>query len=175
MRRVEMCSKWLQMGLIAAVCAGFVATSVSAQEAGKYLAPAGRTLVRAGHVLDVRTGKEAADQTIVVTGDRITAITGTAQTPEQAGDHVVDLSRFTVMPGLFDVHTHLTMNANFDPYYELSMTPGKEAILGVENAKTTVEAGFTSVRNVGAGSFTDIALRDEINLGNIPGPHMQGL
>lgn len=173
MRRVEMCSKGLQMGLIAAVCAGFVATSVSAQEAGKYLAPAGRTLVRAGHVLDVRTGKEAADQTIVVTGDRITAITGTAQTPEQAGDHVVDLSRFTVMPGLFDVHTHLTMNANFDPYYELSMTPGKEAILGVENAKTTVEAGFTSVRNVGAGSFTDIALRDEINLGNIPGPHMQ--
>src|ERR1700759_469704 len=53
------------------------------------------------------------------------------------------------------------------------MTPGKEAILGVENAKTTLEAGFTTVRNVGAGGFTDVALRDEINAGHIPGPHMQ--
>ena len=55
------------------------------------------------------------------------------------------------MPGLIDVHTHLTgASANFDPYFELSMTPAKEAIIGVENAKVTLEAGFTTVRNVGA-------------------------
>ena len=72
-----------------------------------------------------------------------------------------------------DVHTHLTMMTNFDPYYELTMTPGKEAIIGVVNAKTTLEAGFTTVRNVGANSFTDVALRDEINAGDVPGPHMQ--
>ena len=132
-----------------------------------------RTLLRAGHVLDVRTGNEAAGQTIVVIGDRIAAITPTSSTPAGAGDKVVDLTGMTLMPGLIDVHVHLTMETNFDPYYELTMTPAKEAIIGVFNAKTTLEAGFTTVRNVGADSFTDVALRDEINLGNIPGPHMQ--
>ena len=136
-------------------------------------APAGRTLVRAGHVLDVHTGKEAAGMTIVVVAERITAITPTSSTPAGAGDKEIDLGGMTVLPGLIDVHTHLTMATNFDPYFELSMTPGKEAIIGVMNAKTTLEAGFTSVRNVGAGGFTDVALRDEINNGDVPGPHMQ--
>src|SRR5260370_28351 len=94
-------------------------------------------------------------------------------TPKQSGDTEIDLTKYTVMPGLIDVHTHLTMTTNFDPYFELSMTPAKEAILGVENAKVTLEAGFTTVRNVGANDYTDLALRDEINAGHIPGPHMQ--
>ena len=132
-----------------------------------------RTLIRTGHLLDVKTGAEPAAQTIIVTGDRITAIAPTASTPKQAGDTEIDLTKYTVMPGLIDVHTHLTMANNFDPYWELSMTPGKEAIIGVENAKVTLEAGFTTVRNVGASDFTDVALRDEINAGRIPGPHMQ--
>src|SRR5271155_5687690 len=132
-----------------------------------------RTLVRAGHLLDVTTGAEPEGQTIIVTGDRITAIAATAATPAQAGDKVIDLSKYTVLPGLIDVHTHLTNANNFDPYFELSMTPAKEAIIGVENAKVTLEAGFTTVRNLGASDFTDVALRDEINAGHIPGPHMQ--
>jgi imidazolonepropionase-like amidohydrolase len=132
-----------------------------------------RTLVRTGHILDVKTGAEPAAQTIIVTGDRITAIAPTASTPKQAGDTEIDLTRYTVMPGLIDVHTHLTGDTNFDPYHELTMTPAKEAIIGVENAKVTLEAGFTTVRNVGAGDYTDVALRDEINAGHIPGPHMQ--
>jgi imidazolonepropionase-like amidohydrolase len=133
-----------------------------------------RTLIRTGHLLDVKTGAEPADQTIIVTGDRITAIAPTASTPKQTGDTEIDLTHYTVMPGLIDVHTHLTgASANFDPYFELSMTPAKEAIIGVENAKVTLEAGFTTVRNVGANDFTDVALRDEINAGHIPGPHMQ--
>jgi imidazolonepropionase-like amidohydrolase len=132
-----------------------------------------RTLVRTGHLLDVKTGAEPAAQTIIVTGDRVTAIAPTASTPKQAGDTEIDLTKYTVMPGLIDVHTHLTMTTNFDPYFELSMTPAKEAIIGVENAKVTLEAGFTTVRNVGANDFTDVALRDEINAGHIPGPHMQ--
>jgi imidazolonepropionase-like amidohydrolase len=135
--------------------------------------PATRTLVRTGHLLDVKTGAEPAAQTIIVTGDRITAIAPTASTPAQPTDKVIDLTNYTVMPGLIDVHTHLTMANNFDPYFELSMTPAKEAIIGVENAKVTLEAGFTTVRNVGANDFTDVALRDEINAGHIPGPHMQ--
>jgi len=141
---------------------------------GAQTAPvAGRTLLRAGKVLDVHTGKETAGQTIIVTGDRITGIAATASTPAQAGDKEIDLTGDTLMPGMIDVHTHITMETNFDPYYELTMTPGKEAIIGVMNAKTTLEAGFTTIRNVGAGSFTDVALRDQINLGNVPGPHMQ--
>jgi imidazolonepropionase-like amidohydrolase len=143
----------------------------SAQQA--YKPATGRTLLRAGHVLDVHTGKETATQTIIVEGDKIVAIAATANTPSRAGDREVDLSAYTLLPGLIDVHTHLTMATDFDPYFELSMTPGKEAILGVENAKTTLEAGFTTVRNVGANGFTDVALRDEINAGHIPGPHMQ--
>jgi imidazolonepropionase-like amidohydrolase len=132
-----------------------------------------RTLIRTGHLLDVKTGAERAAQTIIVTGDSITAIVPTASTPKQPGDTEIDLTRYTVMPGLIDVHTHLTMANNFDPYWELSMTPAKEAIIGVENAKVTLEAGFTTVRNVGANDYTDVALRDEINAGHIPGPHMQ--
>ncbi len=132
-----------------------------------------RTLIRTGHLLDVKTGAEPAAQTIIVTGDRITAIAPTASAPKQSGDTEIDLTRYTAMPGLIDVHTHLTMATNFDPYFELSMTPAKEAILGVENAKVTLEAGFTTVRNVGANDYTDVALRDEINAGHIPGPHIQ--
>ncbi len=132
-----------------------------------------RTLLRAGKVLDVKTGSEATGKTVIVTGDRITAIADTSSTPAQTGDKEIDLTKYTLLPGLIDVHTHLTMANNFDPFFELTMTPGKEAIIGVENAKITLEAGFTTVRNVGANGFTDVALRDEINEGHIPGPHMQ--
>lgn len=162
----KMYLQMLQIACFAAIC-GLATAQQSAP------ATATRTLIRAGHILDVHTGKEAANQTIIVTGDRITAIAATAQTPAQPGDHEIDLSKDTVLPGLIDVHVHLTDETNFDPYYELTKTAAKEAIIGVFNAKTTLEAGFTSVRNVGADSFTDVALRDQINLGNIPGPHMQ--
>lgn len=150
----------------------FAGRSAAAQQP-TYLPPQGRTLLRAGTVLDVRTGKETPDATVIVEGDKVTGIGATSSTPARSGDHEVDLRGMTVLPGLIDVHTHLTMTNDFDPYFELSMTPGKEAILGVENAKTTLEAGFTTVRNVGANGFTDVALRDEINAGHVPGPHMQ--
>jgi imidazolonepropionase-like amidohydrolase len=132
-----------------------------------------RTLVRAGHVLDVRTGKLLDNQTIVVAGDLIVAIQPTADTTPASGDTVIDLGGMTVLPGLIDVHTHLTMNTDFDPYQELISTSAKQAINGVVNARTTQLAGFTTVRNVGADGFTDVDLRDAINAGQVPGPHMQ--
>ncbi len=131
-----------------------------------------RTLVRAGHVLDVKTGKLADAQTIVVVGDTIQSIAPTASVTAVTGDNVVDLGGMTVMPGLIDAHTHVTMNTDFDPYRELTSTDAKEAINGVVNARTTLLAGFTSIRNVGASDYTDVDLRDAINAGQVAGPHM---
>lgn len=149
-----------------------LACSLIAQQP-TFVPSASRTLIRAGAVLDVHTGQETPNATLVVQGERIVSVAATASTPRQPGDRELDLRDMTVLPGLIDVHTHLTMVPDFDPYFELSITPGKEAIFGVENARTTLEAGFTTVRNVGANGFTDVALRDEINAGHIPGPHMQ--
>jgi len=135
--------------------------------------PAQRILIRAGHVVNIRTGQEPADQTIVVAGARIAAIAATASTPAQPGDREIDLRSMTVLPGLIDAHTHLTFGNDFDPYTRLSTDAVREALNGVRFAKITLEAGFTSVRNVGASGYSDVALRDYIDAGHIPGPHMQ--
>ncbi len=132
-----------------------------------------RTLIRAGHVLNVHTGEESADQTVIVEGNKISSIAPTRSTPTQAGDKEIDLRGFTILPGLIDVHTHLTMDNDFDPYHELITNEIKAALHGVSNARVTLDAGFTSVRNVAARGYSDVALRDEINAGRIPGPHMQ--
>jgi imidazolonepropionase-like amidohydrolase len=132
-----------------------------------------RTLIRAGHLLDVHAGKTLDAQTIVVSGDRIVSIAATASTPASPTDTVIDLGSLTVLPGLIDVHTHLTSNPDFDPFKEVTDTDAKDAISGVVNARTTLLAGFTTVRNVGASGFVDVDLRDAIDAGQIPGPHMQ--
>jgi imidazolonepropionase-like amidohydrolase len=142
---------------------------VSAEEGA---APA-RILIRAGQVLDTRTGKEAADRTIVVTAGLISAIGASADIALQAGDREIDLRGMTVLPGLIDVHTHLTMDSNFDPYHELSTSIAASALIGAHNARLTLQAGFTTVRNVGAEGFADVDLRDAINANLIEGPHMQ--
>ncbi|HWG19103.1 MAG TPA: amidohydrolase family protein [Terracidiphilus sp.] len=157
----------LALTLMAAAGAAALQAQPASQPAAK------RTMVRAGHVLDVRTGKLADAQTIVVVGDTIQSIGPSAQVTAQPGDNVIDLGNMTVMPGMIDVHTHLTMNSDFDPYRELTSTDAKEAINGVVNANSTLMAGFTTVRNVGAGGFVDVDLRDAINAGQVPGPHMQ--
>jgi imidazolonepropionase-like amidohydrolase len=166
-----------RLGWIAAVAAMVAAAGMAgsgaAQAVAQEAAPATRTLVRAGHLLDVKTGRMLDAQTIVVSGDRITAIAATSATPAQPGDKVIDLGGLTVLPGLIDVHTHLTMNPIFDPYYELTQTDAKDAISGVVNARATLMAGITTVRNVGASGFVDVDLRDAINAGQVPGPHME--
>jgi imidazolonepropionase-like amidohydrolase len=155
--------------LLALFLTQFSATSLAADET----ASPGRILIRAGHVLDVRTGNEAADQTIVVTAGAISSIAATSATPKNTQDREIDLRSLTVLPGLIDVHTHLTMDTNFDPYHELSTSIAKSALIGARNAKVTLHAGFTSVRNVGAEGFADVDLRDAINSDLVEGPHMQ--
>lgn len=152
----------------------FVATAcvVAPLAPAQSAAPQKRTLVRVGHLLDVRTGKLADNQTIVVVGDTIQSVAPSGSVTAQPGDNVVDLGPMTAMPGMIDVHTHLTMNPDFDPYLELTETDAKDAINGVVNARTTLLAGFTSVRNVGASGFVDVDLRDAVNAGQVIGPHM---
>jgi imidazolonepropionase-like amidohydrolase len=132
--------------------------------------PATKTVVvRAGHLLDVKTGKTLANQIIVIQGDKITSVGGETQIP--AGAEVVDLSNATVLPGLIDAHTHMTMITNFG-YSRLGISIPREALYGARNARVTLNAGFTTVRNVGASGFSDVALRDAINAGDVPGPRM---
>jgi len=131
--------------------------------------PSKTVVVRAGNLLDVNTGKMLANQTIVIQGDKIASVGANAEVP--AGAQVIDLSNATVLPGLIDAHTHLTFTTNFG-YSRLGISIPREALTGARNARVTLDAGFTTVRNVGADGFTDVALRDAINAGDVPGPRM---
>jgi imidazolonepropionase-like amidohydrolase len=133
-----------------------------------------RILIRAGKLVDVRAGRVLTNQIILIEGDRIKEV-GPAQALERrapAGTQVIDLSNATVLPGLIDAHTHLTGNPDQIGYSSLGISVPREALFGARNARLTLEAGFTTVRNVGAGGYSDIALRDAINEGDIPGPRI---
>jgi imidazolonepropionase-like amidohydrolase len=128
-------------------------------------------VLHAGHLLDVRTGKLLSDQTLVIESGKITSVGPSAQANTPADAVRIDLPDATVLPGLIDAHTHLTMDPTFG-YERLAISIPREALIGAKNARVTLEAGFTTVRNVGADGFTDVALRDAINAGDVPGPRM---
>lgn len=147
-----------------------VATSVIALAiAGP--AVADTTVVKAGAMLDVADGRLIADPVIYIDDGVITSIeTGDAPTPEHAD--IIDLGDMTILPGLIDMHVHLTSKSSDQGYANLQASHERAAITGVRNAKRTLMAGFTTVRNVGAPSFSDVALRDAIAEGDIPGPRL---
>ncbi len=131
-------------------------------------------VIHAGKVLDVRTGNYLADQLIWIEGERIKAIGKSAEVSSQipAGAKTIDLSNATVLPGLIDCHTHLTYTPYMSGPAGLHISYPREALIGARNARVTLEAGFTTVRNVGAGGYSDIALRDAIKAGDVPGPRI---
>ena len=129
-------------------------------------------VIRAGKLIDVLMGRVLLDQTIVISGERIKSVGPTATAQVQAGADLIDLSNATVLPGLIDAHTHLTGDPTIHGYRSLGIPSVRAALYGARAARLTLDAGFTSVRNVGAGGFADVALRDAINAGDIPGPRM---
>lgn len=129
-------------------------------------------VIKAGNLVDVRNGRVLPNQAIVVEGERITRVGPVATIPVPAGARVIDLSSATVLPGLIDAHTHLTADPVHLGYLALGVSGPREALYGAKNARLTLEAGFTTVRNVGAGYYADIALRDAIDAGDVPGPRM---
>ncbi len=130
------------------------------------------TYVRAGRLLDVRSGEMRRDQVIVIRGERIERVGPASALTPPAGARVVDLSQATVLPGLIDVHGHLTSDSRFHGYRGLALSIPRQALYGAYNARLTLEAGFTTARNVGADGYADVALRDAINSGEIPGPRL---
>jgi imidazolonepropionase-like amidohydrolase len=128
-------------------------------------------VVHAGHVLDVKTGKMLANQTLVIEDGRIISAGAAGEVKIPADAVHIELPNATVLPGLIDAHTHLTMEPRFG-YDTLAISVPREALIGAKNARLTLLAGFTTVRNVGASGYSDVALRDAINARDVPGPRM---
>ncbi len=133
--------------------------------------PAQKTVViKTARALDVRTGAMINNAVILIEGERIKEFGANVSIPANA--EVIDLGSKTVLPGLIDCHTHLTFDLQSIGAAGLSISISRSALIGARNARLTLDAGFTTVRNVGANGYSDIALRDAINAGDVPGPRI---
>src|SRR5579863_3518998 len=128
--------------------------------------------IHAGHLIDTVAGRTTAAQVIVVRDGLITEIGPDVRAP--TGARVIDLGAYTVLPGLMDAHTHLTIDQrNQDPLAELEHTAAERAFGSIPNARAVLLAGFTTVRDLGSyRALVDVALRDAINRGDVVGPRM---
>jgi len=129
------------------------------------------TVIHAGKVLDVKTGRWLFDQNIIIDGDEIVRVEPSGANAAPQGT-LIDLGSAAVLPGLIDCHVHLTLKPSSFGYEVLGWSEARQTLTGAANARKTLLAGFTTVRNVGAFGFTDVALRDAINEGDLPGPRM---
>ena len=129
-------------------------------------------VIKGATILDVTNGEMIKNHVVIVKDGRIDSVSPARSADIPKGIEVIDLQGHTLLPGLIDMHVHLTSGGGYHGYERLKLTDERRAILGVVHAETTLMAGFTTVRNVGAGSFGDVALRDAINDGDIPGPRM---
>lgn len=148
--------------------------AAAAMAAGGALADEDAPLVaiKAGRLVDVLARTVRTDQVIVIEGARIKAVGPAAATPIPEGASVIDLSADTVMPGFVDTHTHVTSDPTFSFYESYHISHAREAVIGVMNARRTLLAGFTTIRNVGANGFAAAAVRDGVERGDVMGPRI---
>jgi imidazolonepropionase-like amidohydrolase len=167
----------MKLKLLAAAVAALGAFASAAFAAALAPTPAGAAehvvAIRAGKLVDVVAGKVLNDQTILISNDRITAVGPAGSVTVPPGARTIDLLGATVLPGLIDAHVHLTGDPKLHGYRSLGVSDIRAALYGAHSARTTLEAGFTTVRNVGASGFGDVALRDAINEGELEGPRMR--
>lgn len=151
-----------------------LATAAHAEAIPQATAAAKPIVLKAAHLFDGRTGTMSTPGLIVVQGQRIVAVGGNAGIPVDA--RIIDLGDATLLPGFIDAHVHLTSDHNENWaqgfYEDMLRFPVEQSFCAARNAKVTLEAGFTSVRNVGASDFIDIGLRKAIDANVAEGPRI---
>ena len=162
-------------GRLISCCAAFMILAAALPAAAAEETPPPETIVlRAAHLFDSTGTTLREGATIVVRGDRIVSVGGASAPPP--GARVIDLGDATLLPGFIDAHTHLTDQFDKDyyrgVYNHMMRFPAEQALYGAQYARRTLEAGFTTVRNVGAHDFVDVGLRNAINAGVAEGPRM---
>ena len=154
---------------IAALCSAILYLALAIPLSGQSPSP---IVIRAGKLFDSALGRLIDSPVVVVSGNHIEAV-GSHEITVPANARIIDLGQATLLPGFFDVHTHLTFNAGGGGYEGLGISTARSALIGAKNARLTLMAGFTTVRNVGAEGYSDVALRDAIDAGDVIGPRMQ--
>jgi imidazolonepropionase-like amidohydrolase len=153
-----MSSRWIAFVALCLLC---LARPSTAGETGA---------IRCGRLLEVRTGTMLTNRIVRFENGKITRI---EEAPPRVDASVIDLSDETCLPGLIDAHTHLIGDATIKGYASLGVSVPRATLVGARNARATLLAGFTTVRNLGAEEFTDVALRDAIDAGDVEGPRMR--
>lgn len=130
------------------------------------------SVIKAAHLIDVEKGKVVDDPVIIIEDNLIIEVGTSSSAAIPAGANIIDLKGHTLVPGLMDMHVHLNGDADSHGYRRLAHSIPRSAIFGVKNARKTLMAGFTAARSLGAPGYADVALRDGINNGDIPGPRL---